>query len=124
MRKQLIGLAIFAVTNLAFASGIAIPITFFNYTSEPGNVFIGTAPEVIGPPIGLNGDSVQWTPIVSGKQIVGLQTSSQEICFIVGGQLALNTALYTGDTISIVYGQQQFPTGITCGCLGSACDIA
>ncbi|MES2218620.1 MAG: hypothetical protein V4501_09450 [Pseudomonadota bacterium] len=123
MRKLLVGLVLFAAAQLAFA-GISIPITFYNYTSEGGAVFLGTAPEVTGPVIGLNGDSVQWTPVVNGKQIVGLQTSSQQICFLTGGQLALNAALYTGDTISVVYGQQQFPTGITCGCLGSACDIA
>jgi hypothetical protein len=123
--KKLLGLVLLVTSQLAIAS-VVIPITFYNYTSEAGAVFVGTTPEVIGPLIGLNGDTVQWSPVISGIQLVGLQVGQDapQPCFLTTGQLVLNEALYTGDTVSVVYGQSQFPSGITCGCLGSACSVA
>jgi hypothetical protein len=99
---------------------------YSNYTSQAGAVFVGTSPEVTGPLIGLNGATVQWSPTISGIELVGLQVgqSAPQPCFLTGGQLVLNEALYTGDTVSVVYGQSEFPAGISCGCLGSACSIA
>jgi hypothetical protein len=122
---KLLCLALLIFSNPVFAS-VVIPITFYNYTSEAGAVFVGTSPEVTGPLIGLNGATVQWSPTINGIQLVGLQVgqSAPQPCFLTGGQLVLNEALYTGDTVSVVYGQSEFPSGISCGCLGSACSIA
>jgi hypothetical protein len=119
--QKLIGLTLLAFCKLTFA-GVVIPITFYNYFSNGGTVFIGTTPQLFGPVIGLDGNSVQMSAVVNGVQLVGLQVgNTPEICWLTTGQLALNAALYQpGETVSVVYGQPQNPSGITCGCTGSA----
>jgi hypothetical protein len=124
MRKQFIVLAMLAAANLACAgNNTLVPFVFFNYTADPGNVFLGA---VLGPAIGTDGNSVNWSTDLSAIQEVGLQVSPTdlEICNMTNGVLTLDPSLYTGDTISIIFGQPAFPTGIECGCFGSACSLA
>jgi hypothetical protein len=123
MRKFLI-LAALAACNLAYAgSNTLVPFTFFNYTANPGNVFVGAA---VGPAIGTDGNSATWSTDLTGIQEVGLEVSPTdvEVCNVTNGVLTLDSSLYTGDTISIIFGQPSFPTGIECGCFGSACSLA
>jgi hypothetical protein len=124
MLRLLLVLLILVTVNSARAATL-IPIIFYNYTSDPGNVFIGVDPQMTGPAISTDGNSVQWSPVVTGIQQVGLQIGADnaELCYLANGALVLNEALYTGDIISIIYGQPQFPSGLACGCYGSACSM-
>ncbi len=123
MRKLLI-LLVLAVNNFANAgNNVLVPFTFFNYTANPGNVFVGST---LGPVISTDGNSVNFSTDLSGIQQVGLQVSPTdvEVCNMTNGVLTLDASLYTGDTISIILGQPAFPSGIECGCFGSACSLA
>lgn len=124
MMRKFIMVAALAACNLANAGGnTLVPFTFFNYTADTGNVFVGSA---LGPAIGTDGNSVNWSTDLNGIQQVGLQVSPTdlEVCNVTNGVLTLDSSLYTGDTISIIFGQPAFPTGIECGCFGSACSVA
>ena len=122
MRNFILTLILFAASNLCFADPL-VTFTFYNFTSEAGTVFLGDAPPVMGPAVQTDGNSVQWTTTLSGNQVVGLVTASggTQICYVNTGTLILSQALYTGDMISVLFGQPQFPTGISCGCYGSVC---
>ncbi len=106
-------------------ASFCMSLLFYNYT-DPGIVFVGSAPEIMGPAIGTNGASAPWVVPIHGKQIVGLQVGNLNgnVCYVNGGVLVLNSKTYRGDTITIIFGQNQNPTGIACGCYGSACDVA
>jgi hypothetical protein len=124
MRKLFVTLTMLAATNLAFAApNTLVPFTFFNYTADPGNIFVGS---VVGPAIGIDGNSASFSTDLSGIEVVGLQVSptNVEVCNVTNGVLTLDSSLYKGDTISIILGQPAFPTGIECGCFGSACSLA
>jgi len=127
VHKKLVALAMFVAANLAFAGNNTVMfLSISNFTNNPGTIFLGTsAPGVNGPPIGINGDTVQWSPSMKGSQGIGLVvgTVNIQLCFVNGGLLILNPAIYKGDAITIIMGQQQFPAGIACGCFGSACAV-
>jgi hypothetical protein len=124
--KKFIKSTMLAVACLVFAGHVnSASLIFSNYTNTAGTVFLGASPAVLGPHIGINGASVNWSPVLNGMQPVGLQVGSTSYtCHLNGGRLVLNSALYKGDTITISYGQLQFPSGIACGCIGSACSMA
>jgi hypothetical protein len=123
VRRLLFILSFLTITHFAFAdTHVVMPITFYNYV-QPGIVSVGN-PSVFGPSIDTNGGVAQWSIQVNGKQPVGLLIGTVfEPCYTTGGLVMLNQAIYKHDTISIIYGQPQIPTGITCGCYGSACDV-
>jgi hypothetical protein len=128
MQKQkTLKLLLISFCNLFFATNahaIVLLVNLYNYTSSPGIAFIGNNPEVTGPVVNNDGNPVAWFPVLNGAQPIGLQVGNDiEYCFLSQGPLVLNAALYTGDTVSIVYGQPHSPSGITCGCLGSACAL-
>jgi hypothetical protein len=114
-----------AVASLIFAGNVSsAALIISNYTNLAGTVFLGASPAVLGPSIGINGASVHWSPALNGTQPVGLQVGGASYtCHLNGGRLVLNSLLYKGDTITISYGQLQLPSGIACGCIGSACSI-
>jgi hypothetical protein len=120
--KKIIQLAMFVVASLVFAGNASsASLVISNYTNLTGTVFLGSSS---GPAIGMNGATVNWSPALNGTQPIGLQAGSTSYtCYLNGGRLVLSSALYKGDTITISYGQLQFPSGIACGCIGSACAV-
>jgi hypothetical protein len=115
------------IPHFAYASSfVAMNISVSNFTNNPGVVFLGTQKSIVtGPKIGINGATIAWSPNVKTSQGFGLVIGTTNIqpCFVNGGFLVLNPALYKGDAITIILGQDQSPTGITCGCFGSACAV-
>jgi hypothetical protein len=120
VHKKFIKLAILVMASLVFAGNVSsASLIISNYTNTAGTVFLGAA---MGPAIGINGATVNWSPALNGVQPIGLQVGSTTYtCYVNGGRLVLNSALYQGDIVTILYGQLQLPTGIACGCIGSAC---
>ncbi len=122
MRQHFIGFALLIASSVAIAN--TLPLLLFNYTGTPGNAFLGNTPLVIGPTIDANGSNAEWSPTVNGNQPIGLLVgSTANLCYNSTSILTLNSALYAGDIISIFYGQPQSPSGIACGCYGSACAV-
>jgi hypothetical protein len=128
MRKFFLVVLMISNVNLVYAANLVVmQISVSNFTNNPGFVFLGTQKtQVIGPAIGINGDTVMWTPAVKNNQGFGLIVGSNNFqpCFVNGGFLELSPSLYRGDAITIILGQEQFPTGIACGCFGSACTVS
>ena len=123
MIEIIMNIMIFICMSTA-ASAANVTITFYNFTGDSGLVYLGSAPQVLGPSIATDGNSAVWTTVLSGSQSVGLQIGDvTAACFTSLGPLVLNEALYTGDPISVLYGQPQLPNGIACGCYGSACGV-
>lgn len=119
MHKIVIGCLIASLASFSYA--VQIPLLLYNYTGLTGNVFIGTSPQLLGPSIGSGGSNISWTPNVNGKQAIGLQSgSSAYLCYNDTSVISLSASQYVGDVISIFYGQPA-PSGIACGCYGSAC---
>jgi hypothetical protein len=109
---------VFALVIFTFTvNADAVSLILFNYTNQPGSVFLGNTG---GPFIDTSGNPIGWAPGLIGTQTVALG-SSGNICYLTSGPLILNAAAYKGDTISIIFGQQQIPNGIACSCNGSAC---
>lgn len=122
MRRFVITLLLLGYHPLLSANQMTLLI--YNYTGNNGNVVIGNNAALIGPEVDANGGSVSWTPTITGQQPIGLQTgSSVSLCYNGTSPLQLNSSTYQGDIISIFFGQPQDPTGIACGCFGSACIV-
>jgi hypothetical protein len=122
MIKQLLGFATLTLASLAWGGNHTfIKLVITNLTDNSAFLFLGDGTQ--GPFVIASGnnDTASWTPAVNGSQTIGLSIGG--LCFITGGNLILNPKLYKGDIVNVTFAQQQFPTGIACSCIGSACDV-